>query len=146
VSGSDQEAAARPRPPGPPPGRVPILSIAYPMTSKLIPAALAATLLIGCATSPSERPSARLARLSLGMSKDEVSKILGPATQAATGTVYEGPTVQSGGFSEIHRYVRTYGGGADDFVVVFHRGKLTEYGPYVGSLRARYAVFETETR
>ncbi len=116
--------------------------MANSVSAKLPQAVLAAILIAGCSTTPSELPSARLARVSLGMSKDEVAKIMGSPTQAATGTVYEGPHVQSGGFSEIHRYVKVNQGVTNDCVVVYYKGKVTEYGPYVGNLRDRYAVFE----
>ena len=103
---------------------------------------IATTLLItGCATSPKPAPCTQLHRLTQGMTKEEASRILGPPTQAATGAVYEAPHVQSGGFSEIHRYLSVSRGTTNDCVLVFYKGKLTEYGPYIGDLQTRYPVF-----
>jgi len=82
-----------------------------------------------------------MGRVSTGMAKEQVAEILGSPRQAGTGRVYDGPNTTYPGSSEVHRYTEIRGVKTNEFIVVFNKGKITEYGPYGGGLRARYDVF-----
>jgi hypothetical protein len=83
-----------------------------------------------------------MGRISTGMAKEQVAEILGSPSQAATGRVYDGPNTTYPGASEVHLYTEIRGGQTNEFIVVFNKGRVTEYGPYVGGLRGRYDVFK----
>ena len=105
-------------------------------TIKTLLAAITLIVFTGCASSHSF--SAHLLHLQQGMTKDQVVQLLGNPTEIATGTHYLGSDSSSNGFSEVFRYTRPNEGQADDWLVVFVDGKVSEYGPYVGDLRSRY--------
>ena len=84
----------------------------------------------GCISLP-----AKMSGLHEGTSKEQVIQLLGKPSEVGTGTHYGAPSVTiNDGFSEVFRYHRH----AQDWVVVFFHGKLTEYGPFTGDLRMRY--------
>ncbi len=92
----------------------------------------------GCSSTPPHSFSAQLSALQLGMTKDQVVELMGKPTEAGTGAHYDANTKDDSVVSEIFRYTETSQGKTKDWLAVFVFGKLTEYGPMVGDLRARY--------
>lgn len=91
---------------------------------RTLSAILALGVLAGCASATASFQPSRLALLNIGMTKDEVLKLLGRPQQAGT----------SNDGLEAFRYSEHRRGtvGTNYYGVVFRSGQVTDYGPGAG--------------